>query len=97
METADLRSRVVTLEHSSAAKESRLSALEAWQRQRDIDSARHDEKWNAMENRIDNRFNSLESSIKDVQGSLSWINKLVIGGIITGIIAFLIQGGFSPP
>lgn len=82
MET-DLRARVV--------------ALEQWKMQKDVESARHDEKWNAMEHRIDNRFNSLESSIKDVQGSLSWINKLVIGGIITGIIAFLIQGGFSPP
>jgi len=91
----DLRARVVTLEHTSAAKEQRLSALEAWQRQRDIDSARHDEKWNAMEARIDTRFSGLESSVSDIKTSLSRINWLIISGIIVGIVGFLLKGGFS--
>lgn len=91
----DLRARVVTLEHTSAAKEQRLSALEAWQRQRDIDSARHDEKWNAMEARIDTRFSGLEKSVHDIQSSLSRINWLIIGGIIAGVVGFLIKGGFA--
>lgn len=95
METADLRSRVVTLEHSSAAKESRLSALEAWQRQREIDSARNDERWTAMDSRINNRFSGLEESVRDIKTSLSRINWLVIGGIISGIVAFIIRGGIS--
>lgn len=92
----DLRARVVTLEHASAAKEQRLSAIEAWQRQRDIDSARHDEKWNAMEARIDTRFTGLEKSVHDIQSSLSRINWLIIGGIIAGVMAFLVRGGFAP-
>lgn len=92
----DLRARVVTLEHGAAAKEQRLSNLEAWQRQRDIDSARHDEKWNAMEARIDTRFSGLESSVRDIKTALSRINWLIIGGIITGVVGFLIKGGFSP-
>jgi len=92
----DLRSRVVTLEHGAAAREQRISALEAWQRQRDIDSARHDEKWNAMESRIDTRFSGLEKSVHDIQTSLSRINWLILAGIISGIVAFLFKGGFAP-
>lgn len=92
----DLRSRVVTLEHASAAKEQRLSALEAWQRQRDIESARHDEKWNAMEKRIDSRFSGLEKSVHGIQTSLSKVNWLIIAGIISGLCAILFKGGFAP-
>lgn len=92
----DLRSRVVSVEHRGAAHEQRLTALEAWQRQRDIDSARHDEKWNAMEARIDTRFSGLESSVGDIKSALSRINWLIIGGIITGVVGFLIKGGLSP-
>lgn len=84
----DLRSRVVGVEQ-------RLTALEVWQRQRDIESARHDEKWNAMETRIDLRFSGLEKSVHSIQMSLTWINRLIIGGIITGVVGFLIKGGFS--
>lgn len=92
----DLRARVVTLEHSSAAKEQRLSALEAWQRQRDVESARNDEKWNAMEARIDTRFTGLESSVGDIKSALSRINWLIIAGIITGVVGFMMRGGFAP-
>lgn len=93
---SDLRSRMVSVEHQTQGHGQRLAALEAWQRQRDIDSARHDEKWNAMESRIDTRFSGLESSVGDIKTALSRINWLIIGGIITGVIAFLFQGGFSP-
>lgn len=85
----DLRSRVVGVEQ-------RLTALEVWQRQRDIDSARHDEKWNAMEHRIDTRFSGIESSVSDIKRVLSRINWLIIGGIATGVVGFLMRGGFSP-
>lgn len=84
----DLRSRVVAIEQ-------RMTASEAWQRQRDIESARHDEKWNAMEARIDTRFSGLEKSVHSIQTSLSRINWLIIGGIVTGVIGFLIKGGFA--
>ncbi|MBN7759000.1 hypothetical protein JYP46_19405 [Nitratireductor aquimarinus] len=92
----DIRARVVTLEHSTADKERRLSELEAWKAQREIESARHDEKWNAMEARIDTRFSGLETSVGDIKKTLSHINWLIIGGIITGVVAFLIKGGFAP-
>ncbi|MBX3532601.1 MAG: hypothetical protein KF849_18540 [Rhizobiaceae bacterium] len=80
--TADLRARVV--------------ALEQWRVQKDIDSARNDEKWTAMETRIDARFAGLEKSVLDIQGTLSRINWLIIGGITMAVVAFLVGGGFAP-
>lgn len=94
MET-DLLSRMVSVEHQSQSHGQRLSALETWQRQREIDSARNDERWTAMDARIDNRFSGLEESVRDIKTSLSRINWLVIGGIISGVIAFIIRGGIS--
>ena len=93
----DLRSRVVGLEHKDQDKSQRIAALEAWQRQREVDSARHDEKWNAMEARIDTRFASLESSVGEIKTALSKINWLIISGILAGVIGFLIRGGFHIP
>ncbi|WP_245409055.1 hemolysin XhlA family protein [Shinella sp. WSJ-2] len=92
----DLRSRMVSAEHSLQGLLQRLTLLETWKQQRDIESARHDEKWNAMETRIDNRFSGLEKSVHDIQTSLTWINRLIVGGIVTGIVAFLVRGGFAP-
>ncbi|QWK79147.1 hypothetical protein [Ochrobactrum sp. BTU1] len=92
---ADLRARVVGLEHSSQSYNQRLTTLEAWQRQREIDSARHDEKWVAMEVRIDTRFSGLESSNKSIQSTLSRINWKIIGGIVVAFIGFVVSGGLK--
>ena len=81
----DLRGRVVALEHSSQNRESRLVALEAWRTQRDIDGARHDERWRHMDEKIDG-----------ISRTLSRINWLIIAGIIAGFIGFMIRGGFAP-
>jgi len=89
---SDLRARVVTPEHGAASKEQRLSNLEAWQRQKDIDSARHDERWKHM----DDRFNRIETKLAGVNDTLTWIMRIVIGGILMGAVAFMLQGGFSP-
>lgn len=88
----DLRSRVVGLEHQGHGYGQRLTALEAWQRQKDIDSARHDERWKHM----DDRFNRLEAKLAGVSDTLTWIMRIVIGGILMGAVAFMLQGGFSP-
>lgn len=69
----------------------RVVALESWRVQRDIESARHDEKWKHM----DDRFNRLETKLGSVSDTLTWIVRLVIGGIILGVIAFMMRGGFS--
>lgn len=88
----DLRSRVVTLENQGISRESRLAALEAWRTQRDIESARHDERWKHM----DDRFNRLEMKIAGVSESLSRIMWAVVTAIIIAIVGFMIRGGFSP-
>lgn len=89
---SDLRSRMVSVEHQTQGHGQRLSALETWQRQKDIDSARHDERWKHM----DDRFNRLEAKLVSVNDTLTWITRLIIGGIIMAIIAFMVGGGFSP-
>lgn len=91
----DLRARVVSLEQTAQSNSHRLMALEAWQRQREIESARHDEKWAAMEIRIDTRFSGLENSNKGIQSTLSRINWMIIGGIIAAFIAFVVSGGLK--
>ncbi len=91
--SGDLRSRMVALEHQGANREQRLSVLEAWRTQRDIDSARHDERWKSM----DERFRRIESALAGVHGTLNWIMRIVIGGILMGVVAFMIKGGFAPP
>lgn len=70
----------------------RVVALEQWRVQRDIESARHDEKWKHM----DDRFNRLELKLASVSDTLTWIMRIVLGGILMGVVAFLIRGGFSP-
>lgn len=91
----DLRARVVGLEHSAQSTSQRLTTLEAWQRQREIDSARNDEKWVAMEARIDTRFTGLESANKSIQSTLSRINWLIIGGLVAAFMAFVVGGGLK--
>lgn len=95
MENHDLRSRVVGLEHRVHGYDQRLSGLEVWQRQRDIESARHDEKWNAMEKRIDERFSGIEKSVGDIKSVLSRLNWLIVGGIIAAVIGFIVKGGLN--
>ena len=70
----------------------RVVALEQWKVQRDIESARHDERWKHM----DDRFNRLEVKLASVSDTLTWITRLIIGGIIMAIVAFMIGGGFAP-
>ena len=69
----------------------RVVALEQWRVQRDIDSARHDEKWKHM----DERFNRLEVALAGLSGTLTWIMRIIIGGILAGVVAFMIKGGFA--
>lgn len=92
----DIRARVVGLEHKTQENTHRLTTLEAWQRQREIDSARNDEKWVAMEARIDTRFSGLENSNKGIQSTLSRINWMIISGLVIAFITFVVSGGLRP-
>ncbi|WP_292411267.1 hypothetical protein [Mesorhizobium sp.] len=89
MDTGDLRARVV--------------ALENWRVQRDIESARHDERWKHMDDKIGDMGRSMKGEIANVEkkvdkisSDLSRIMWIIIAGILTAVIAFMIKGGFAP-
>jgi hypothetical protein len=88
MDSGDLRARVV--------------ALENWRVLRDIDSARHDEKWKRMDEKIGDMSKQMEDKIDSVDGKvdkissdLSRIMWLILSGIILAIVAYLVKGGFA--
>jgi hypothetical protein len=78
MEQTDLRARVV--------------ALEQWRVQKDIDSARHDERWKTMDDKID----AVGKKVDDVNGTLKFINKLIIGGFVAALLALVWKAGIAP-
>lgn len=78
MEQTDLRARVV--------------ALEQWRVQKDIDSARHDERWKTMDDKID----SVGKKVDDVNGTLKYINRLIIGGFVAALLALVWKAGIAP-
>lgn len=88
----DLRSRMVSVEHQGAAYGQRLTALEMWKQQSDISDARKDEQWITLQRDM----GSLTKSIGEVQGTLKWIGRTIIGAIILAVVAFMIRGGFAP-
>lgn len=92
MDSGDLRSRMVSVEHGIQANSQRLTTLEAWQRQSDITEARRGEQFKSM----DDRFGRIELDLTQISGTLAKIMWLVIGGIIMAMVAFLVRGGFSP-
>lgn len=90
MET-DLRGRVVALEQGAAANGQRLTTLEAWRTQRDIDSARHDERWKRMDEKID----AVGKKVDKISDGLSRIMWAVILGLVAAAIAFVVKGGLA--
>lgn len=81
---SDLRSRVVYVEHRVQDHKSRLGALEGWQRAVDIAEATRTAEWKAMTEKLD-----------DIRGTLKWLNRLVIGGIMAAVIEFVAGGGLN--
>lgn len=87
----DLRSRVVSLEHQGQNREQRLATLEAWRTQRDIDNARHDERWKHMDEKID----AVGKKVDKISGDLSRIMWVVILGIIGAFVTWVVKGGLA--
>ncbi|WP_292365192.1 hypothetical protein [Mesorhizobium sp.] len=77
MDTGDLRARVV--------------ALENWRVQRDIESARHDERWKHMDTKID----GVEKKVDKISSDISRVMWLILAGIVMAIVTFMIKGGFA--
>lgn len=74
---ADLRARVV--------------ALEQWRVQRDIDSARHDERWKRMDDKIE----GVGKKVDKISADLSRVMWTILLAILAAIVSFMIKGGFA--
>ncbi|ASP84177.1 hypothetical protein CDO26_05875 [Sinorhizobium meliloti] len=108
MDTADLRSRVVSLEHKHASTEQRLTSMEQRFVQADIADARKEEQWKSllekfvmMDRKIDTVDTSLNKKMDDLGGNMRWLGKIVIGAalsaMVAGVVAFMMKGGFHIP
>ena len=69
----------------------RVTTLEHWRIQSDIANARAEEQ----RKHLDARFDALEKKLGAVSDNLSWIVRLVLGGIVLAIIAFAMGGGLK--
>lgn len=77
---------------SSGDLRARVVALENWRVQRDIESARHDEKWKHMDDKID----GVSKKVDKISSDLSRIMWIVLAGIIMAVVTFMVKGGFAP-
>lgn len=68
--------------------ETRVISLEQWRATQEALSVERNKH-------MDERFDKLESSIKDVNGHLTKIVWLIVTSIVVGIMAFILQGGLS--
>lgn len=41
------------------------------------------------------RAENIQKSLEKIEDGIGWLIKLVIGGILAGMVAFLIRGGFN--
>lgn len=88
----DLRSRMVSADHTIQGNSQRLTALEAWQRQTEIGEAKRGEQWATLQRDLV----SITKSISEVQGTLQWIGRTIIGAILVAAVAFVLRGGIAP-
>ncbi|WP_376742376.1 pro-sigmaK processing inhibitor BofA family protein [Ensifer canadensis] len=101
MEAADLRSRMVSQEHKTAALDQRMTTLEQWRAQSDIADARKEEQFKSLLEKVGIMDTSMNKKMDDLAGSIKWVGKLVIGSaagaIIAGVVTFTLKGGFHIP
>ncbi|MEJ5019327.1 hemolysin XhlA family protein [Ochrobactrum vermis] len=83
-ENADLRTRVVTLEHGQTAIQQRVSDLEKYRQTNEIADAK-------METRVE----AMNEKLSAISSNTTWIIRLVIGGFLLAIIAFIVSGGLK--
>lgn len=43
------------------------------------------------------RSQHIQNSLTDIKGGITWITRLVLGGLVMGAIGFLLSGGFNVP
>ncbi len=92
-----VRVRVNALEHANTLHEQRITSLENWRTHSDISDARREEQMSGFRASIDKDVASIKEDIGALAGTLQWITRLLIGGILLGIVGYLMKGGFSLP
>ncbi len=91
MDGSDLRARVVQLEQAQAA--ARLTVLESWKQQAAVADAHREGQWLNMKQKLDD----VSLDVGDIKGTLTWVSRLIIGGILAAVLAFMVKGGFNVP
>lgn len=101
MESADLRSRMVSQEHKTAALDQRMTTLEQWRAQSDISDARKEEQFKSLLEKVGLMDTSMNKKMDELSGSIKWVGNLVIGSavsaVIAGVVTFMMKGGFHIP
>lgn len=103
MDIADLRARVVQLEHISTDKQQRLTILEQWKQKLEVMEAQRSTEWNATIRSFNERFTTLEKHFSDMfsglDGRLSeisgWMKKvawLIVSGFFLCLLALVWKG-----
>ncbi|RVG96684.1 hypothetical protein CN221_11055 [Sinorhizobium meliloti] len=93
MDTADLRSRVVSLEHKHASTEQRLTSMEQRFVQADIADARKEEQWkNLLE-----KFVGLDKKLDKINGYLVTIVLAIVLAVLGAFMTFVTRGGLNIP
>lgn len=41
------------------------------------------------------RLNTVIASLKEIQSTITWLNRTIIGGILMAVVAFIISGGLN--
>ena len=93
MDAADLRARNAANEQKILSMDTRMTALEAWQRQMDIFHARRDEQFTNMIS----RFADLEGKLDKLTGGISRLIWTIGAAFLLAIATFIIKGGLNVP
>lgn len=80
----DLRPRTVALERQYGDIHARLTELEKWQRKSEVEDAT-----------MAVRFTEMDKKLNAISSNLSKLMWMVIAGIVAGIVAFMMNGGFA--
>lgn len=58
----------------------------------------HDGRLQSLETNVavsNERYGHIQRSLADIRDGLKWYTRIALGGIVGGIITFLIKGGFN--
>ncbi len=79
------------------AQDSRINAGEARLGASEARLGAHDGRLSILETQqavSDERAAHIRKSLDKIESGMTWLIRLVIGGILAGVIAFMIRGGF---